>query len=600
MKPCLIIKMCGIIAYKGLNMDSCSIVVQGLKNLEYRGYDSWGLAYLQNNKLKILKKVGKIGNFNPKSLPKAELAIGHTRWATHGGVTIQNAHPLLSNSGRIAVVHNGIIENYKELKDLLKKNGFKFVSQTDTETIPQLIEFEMNKGKNFRDAIISAVKQFKGRFAFVALDSKSKELIAVKKGSPLILGLGKDEYFLASDVPAFLNRTNKVIFLDDYEMVELSDTLKNTLKISDALTGKEKSKQPTIVKLSAEQADKQGYKHFMLKEIFEQKHTIADAIAQDDGQINEISELINKAEDTYIVGCGTAGRVALAGTYIFSRIAKKHVNYAVASEFPRYHDFLHKESLLIAISQSGETADTLEAIETAKEKGCKIISIVNAYGSTMTRISDYTIYINAGIEKAVAATKSATSQLAILTLLAYACAGKLGEGKKLLKETAEAVNEMLGQKFTSHIQKLAKKLKKAEHTYIIGRSFNYPMALEATIKLQEVAYIHAEGFAAGELKHGPIALIEKATPCLAIVGNDESKQEILSNVMEAKTRGAYIIGISSEPNDTFDFHIQVPNLDITSPIANIIPIQLLSYYISVLRGNDPDKPKNLAKSVTVK
>jgi glucosamine--fructose-6-phosphate aminotransferase (isomerizing) len=310
--------------------------------------------------------------------------------------------------------------------------------------------------------------------------------------------------------------------------------------------------------------------------------------------------MINNSCGTFLVGCGTAGKVCLAGTYMFSKIAKKHVNFTVASEFPNYHDFINEKTLVIAVSQSGETADTLEAIESARQKGAKVVSIVNVFGSTMTRLSDLNIMLNCGPEKAVASTKAATSQLAVLALLAYACAGRLEDGRKLLQKTSHDVSKMFGKEYLAMIKRLAKKIMRHESMYIIGRDLNYAMALESAIKLQEVSYVHAEGFAGGELKHGPIALISKGTPCIALVANDETKNDILNNAMEVKSRGGCIIGIAPQNNEIFDFHIPVPEAGIASPIANIIPVQLLAYYLSVLRGNDPDKPRNLAKSVTVK
>jgi len=338
----------------------------------------------------------------------------------------------------------------------------------------------------------------------------------------------------------------------------------------------------------------------MLKEIIEQKDTLARAINQEEDKILEVAEAIKNAYGTYIVGCGTAGKVGMVGTYLFSHIAQKHINFMFGSEFASFLPFMKDRSLMIAISQSGETADTLEAIEEAKKKGVKIVSIVNVETSTMARISDIVIPIKAGPEKAVASTKATTSQMAILVLLAYACAGKLDAGKKLLVDTASQINDMLNPRYEDYIRELAEKIAQVESMYIIGKDVNYPIALEAAIKLQEVSYIHAEGFAGGELKHGPIALISDGTPCIAIVANDESKPHILSNATEIKSRGGYIIGVAPENNSIFDYWIKVPDAGMASPIVNIIPIQILAYQLAVLRENNPDMPRNLAKSVTVK
>jgi glucosamine--fructose-6-phosphate aminotransferase (isomerizing) len=332
----------------------------------------------------------------------------------------------------------------------------------------------------------------------------------------------------------------------------------------------------------------------------EQKRTIKAAINQDNEKIQKVANAIKNAYGTFLVGCGTAGKVCQAGEYFFSKVAHKHINYALASEFPNYEPYLKEKTLMIAVSQSGETADVLEAIDAAKKKKAKVISLLNVFGSTMMRMSDDFFMINAGIEKAVVSTKATTAQLAVLLLLAYATANKLQEGKLLLLNTASAVNDMLNPRYEDHIKALAEKLRNAKDVHIIGRSVNYPMALEGAIKLMETCYIHAQGFAGGELKHGPIALIEEGTPCIALVANDDVKEEILSNAMEVKARGGYIIGIAPENNEIFDYWIKVPDVGIASPIVNIIPIQILAYHIAVLRGFDPDKPRNLAKSVTVK
>lgn len=584
--------MCGIICYKG-KKNATEIVTDGLKRLEYRGYDSWGIAF-KNDKLDIIKKVGKIGDFYGASkLKESHVAIGHTRWATHGGATEANAHPHISCDKKIAVVHNGIIENFQELRKELEKRH-KFVSETDTEVIPHLIEENMHLG--FEEAVKAALKRLEGNYAIVAVHEKEEKIIAAKKGSPLVLGLGDGEYFIASDVPAFLKHTNKVIFLDDEELV----TINKEIKIYSLKTNKEIKKETSEIKWTLEQAQKNGYPHYMLKEISEQKETLKRAINQDEKEIKKIAEEINKGFGTFFVACGTAYHAALTASYIFSKITKKHINVVLASEFPSYEHFLTEKTLVIPISQSGETADVLEAVKAAKEKKSKIISIVNVTGSTLMRQSDVFFQTNAGPEIAVASTKAFTSQLALLTLLAYACDGKFEEGKKVLEKTAGYTGEMLSKEFGEQIKKLAKKIKDKEHLFIIGRSVNYPIALETALKIKEVSYIHAEGFAGGELKHGTLALIEQGTPCIVFASDDDNKKEILSNAMEIKARGGYIIGISPENNEVFDYFIKVPDKGGLSPIINIIPAQLLAYYLSVERGHNPDTPKNLAKSVTVK
>jgi len=583
--------MCGIIGYKG-NKNATEIVIEGLKKLEYRGYDSWGIA-LKNKEIDIIKKVGKISDFsNVSKLKPSKIAIGHTRWATHGKVTENNAHPHISCDKKIAVVHNGIIENFQELKKELEKKH-KFVSETDTEIIPHLIEENMDFG--FEEAVKKTLKRLDGNYAIVAVNQDEEKIIAARKGSPLVLGVGKDEFFIASDIPAFLEHTNKIIFLDDGERAIINQKIKIFNQ-----QDKEIKKETSQIDWTLEQAQKNGYQHYMLKEIYEQKETIIRSINQKEEEIKKIAEEINKGFGTFFIACGTAHHAALTASYIFSQITKKHINVVLASEFPNYEHFLTDKTLVIPISQSGETADVLEAVKVAKQKKSKIISVVNVTGSTLMRLSNVSFKTNAGPEIAVASTKAFTSQLALLTMLAYACNGRLEEGKEKLKKTAEYLGEMLKNDFEEKIKELALKIKEKNHIFLIGRSVNYPIALEAALKIKEVSYIHAEGFAGGELKHGTLALIEEGTPCIVFVANDETKKEIISNAMEIKARGGYIIGISPENNPVFDFFIKVPDHESISPIINIIPAQLLAYHLGLARDCDIDRCRNLAKSVTVK
>ncbi len=584
--------MCGIIGYIGKG-DSFPVIEAGLRRLEYRGYDSFGFATCCEGKLHIEKSVGKISRSKVRSLP-GTIGIGHSRWATHGGVTAENSHPHTDCKGRIAIVHNGIIENYQSLKRDLIETGHVFRSETDSEIIAHLIEENMELG--FEEAVKATVRRLHGRYAIVVISRDENKLIGVRRGSPLIVGIGENEFFMASDIPAFLERTKRVMYLDDGEIVIISGKPVFRSLRDDSVI----EKRLVEIDWDAKQAEKGDYPHFMIKEIMEQKETIQRAINQDEKEITDMAEKINNAYGTFFTGCGTAGRVCLAGEYIFSRVARKHVNFVVSSEFPNYQHFLTDRTLVIAISQSGETADVLEAISAAKGKGSSIISLVNVMGSSIERESDHSLLTKAGPEKAVASTKATTAQLALVTLLAYASAGKLEEGKRLLAETAARVNDMLNPRYEDRIRKLAEKIKDNENIYIIGRSLNYPMALEAAIKIQEVSYIHAEGFAGGELKHGPIALIGKGTPCIALVANDEVKDDVISNAMEIRSRGGYIIGVAPENNEVFDYWIKVPDVGNASPIVNIIPVQMLAYHLAVLRGCDPDYPKNLAKSVTVK
>jgi len=595
--------MCGIFAYKGPRTNASEIVIQGLKKLEYRGYDSWGVAQKTNNHIEVLKEIGKIGNldefnklYNEARKHSSSLAIGHSRWATHGGVTFENAHPHFNKDKSIVVVHNGIIENYLELREELKNKGYEFQTETDTETVVYLLE-EYSKKLSLEEAFKKTISKLEGRYALLVIKNNEDIVIAARRGSPLIVGAGENEYFIASDIPAFLEYTRKVMYLDDNQMVIIENS---GPRFFDLEANKEVKKRIVEIDWKIESAEKGEFPHFMIKEIMEQKDTIHRAINQKESELLHLAEEIKKAYGTFLIGCGTAGKVCLAAEYMFSRVAKRHINVIFGSEFPSHKHFLKEKSLVIAVSQSGETADTLEALEAAKEKKAKVLSIINVEGSSMDRISDFSLHIKAGPEKAVASTKATTAQMAILTLLAYACDGRLNEGRQLLINAASQINDMLNPRYEKHIQELAKKIQHNESMYVIGRSLNYPMALEAAIKLQEVSYIHAEGFAGGELKHGPLALISKGTPCIALVAEDESKKEIISNAIEVKARDGYIIGVAPENHEVFDFWIYVANVGNASPIVNIIPIQILAYQLAILRQNDPDMPRNLAKSVTVK
>ncbi|MDO8648159.1 MAG: glutamine--fructose-6-phosphate transaminase (isomerizing) [Candidatus Peregrinibacteria bacterium] len=597
--------MCGIFGYVGARKDAGMVVIEGLKNLEYRGYDSWGVASSVAGKLVVSKDTGKISGVDAKSFSdESTIAIAHTRWATHGGVTPKNAHPHLSEDGTIAVVHNGIVENYRELKEWLSERGHTFMSETDTEVIPHLIEEEMKSGSDFAAAVRRACLKFEGRFAILALHTPTHTLVAARTGSPLIVGVSKKSdgnaeqgYFIASDIPAFLKHTRIVQYLDDGEMLVTDG---ESILFSDLHTGEERPKREIEITWTVEQAEKGDFEHYMMKEIMDQKESVVRAVNQDEAQIMTLAQSIRDAQGTFLVACGTAGKACMAAEYFFSVIARHHVNVAAASEFKLYHHFLTEKSLLVVVSQSGETADVLEAMRVAKAKRAKVLAIVNVEGSTIAREADYTLRINAGPERAVASTKALTGQLAVLLLIAHALAGKLQEGKTLLLEAGAMINDMLNPRYIERLRKLADRIKEDEDLYIIGKSWNYPMALESAIKIQEVSYVHAEGFAGGELKHGPIALIEEGTPCIALIGKDEVMSDILSNTMELKARGATIIGVCPDRYDVFDEWIKVPDAGTAQAIVNIIPIQVLAYFLAVHRGKNPDMPRNLAKSVTVK
>jgi glucosamine--fructose-6-phosphate aminotransferase (isomerizing) len=585
--------MCGIIGYKGARQ-AAPIILEGLRKLEYRGYDSAGIITTDSD-FHLQKDVGKINEikFNLNEL-KGSIGCGHTRWATTGAVTQLNAHPHLSNNGKITVVHNGIIENFQKLKEFLSSNNFNFYSQTDTEVIPNLIEYFMREN-NFFDATKLALKMIEGSYAIVALNQEEDKMIAARKESPLVIGIGDGEYFVASDIPAFLEHTKNVIYLEEKDVALIDEKVEIFNLNKDSFV----ERPMNTVGWSLEQVKKGNFDHFMLKEISEQADTINKALIQNEKTIKEIAEFIKKAKGTYLVGCGSSYHACLSAAYKFSSIAKMHVNVALASEFSNYKDFLIPESLVIAVSQSGETADVLEAVRAAKERGARVISIVNVMGSSLTRESHESLMMNSGPEICVLSTKTYTSQLALLILLAYASAGRYEEGKKKLKDLINYIYHLTSANARTYIKNLAERIKESDHIYLIGRGLQYPTALEAALKIKEVSYIHAEGFAGGELKHGTIAMIEKGTPCI-VFSSKQTEKETISNASELKVRGGYIIGIGPNNNEIFDTFIKVREAEEANSICQIIPIQILAYQLALLRGCDPDRPRNLAKSVTVK
>jgi len=586
--------MCGIFGYIGNRTDAPSMIFEGLKTLEYRGYDSWGVAVRVGNTIEVEKHVGKIGD-KEIHLPQSSIGIGHTRWATHGGVTVENAHPHLDCSGNIAVLHNGIIENYQELKEKLLKKGHIFKSETDTEIVPHMLEDYVSEGKTLPDAMKETFNQLKGLSAILAITTYADEIVAVKNGSPLIIGVGKGEYFVASDATGILPYTKEVIFMRDHEMVVLN----KECTLYDLRSGNAISAVIETVPWNPESASKGKYEHFMIKEILEQPKVIRNIAETYQDPITALAKIVDKAQGTFFIGAGTASFACQVGVYLFSHIAKKHVNNAPASEFNYLEDFLTKDSLIIPLSQSGETIDIVEPLTRAKEKGSKIAAITNALGSTIYRMADFKMLLGAGPEKAVASTKAYTAKIAILWLLTHAMIGKYDEAKEALLASAKEIERLTGKENMESIKKLAAKLVTAKDMYVIGRGISSATALEGALKIKEVSYIHAEGLAGGELKHGPIALIEKGVPCIVLAPEDETYDAIISNATEIKARGGYIIGISSKKSHIFDEWIEVKDTAFPA-ISQVVPLQLLGYYLSILKKLDPDKPRNLAKSVVVK
>jgi len=583
--------MCGIIGYVG-NKEANRILLEGIKRLEYRGYDSVGIALFANEKIVIKKDVGKIEEVHSKLNflePKTYLGICHTRWATHGNVTRENAHPHSDCDEKIAIVHNGIIENYQKIKEFLRKKGHKFKSQTDSETIAHLIE-EFSKNYEFVEACKRAFSMLQGSFAILAIKEGENKIVGIRKDSPLVIGISENESFAASDIYALLPFTKNFIFLQNYDFVVVEA---GKVKIENLINGNVDRKVERI-DVNFENIDKKDFHHFMIKEILEEANVFEKAFNQNENDVNSFVEEIKKARRIFLVAAGTSYHACLAGSYLFAKagILTKPI---IASEFANFLDLVDENTLIIAVSQSGETADVLDAVRKAKEKGAKIFSILNVYGSSLMRESDKYMLMNAGFEIGVAATKTYVAQLAIFLLL-YS---KLSNKKINPEEIKAKILDLLSRSRREYIEKVAEKLKNSQHIFLIGRGLEYVTALEAALKIKEISYIHAEAFPGGEIKHGTIALIENGTPCIVFVGR-ENEREILSNTIELKSRGGYIIGISPKNNEVFDIWIKVPECEGENPIVQIIPMQILAYQLAILKGYNPDYPRSLAKSVTVK
>jgi len=610
--------MCGIVGYTGYR-EAYPIVIKGLKRLEYRGYDSTGVALL-NGGLKVYKKKGRVAELEEALVGKdlhSFTGIGHTRWATHGEPSDRNAHPHSSASGKLAMIHNGIIENYAQLKQELTKKGYTFKSDTDSEVLLNFIEdIKENNHCDLEEAVRVALKRVTGAYVILLLDeSKPDTIIAARKGSPLVIGIGKGEHFLGSDASPMLEYTKEVVYVNDYELAIITPDqliLKNL--------GNEKI-TPFITKLDMELAaiEKGGYEHFMLKEIFEQPSTIYDCLrGRLDANAGTITmagvekniEAFKNAGRIIIVACGTSWHAGLIAEYIIEELCRIPVEVEYASEFRYRNPVINKGDIIIAVSQSGETADTLVAIEKAKEQGAIIFGVVNVVGSSIARISDGGAYTHAGPEIGVASTKAFTGQLAVLTMMALKIAKEKGtisaERYSGLLFELEAVPEKveLLLKSADQIKLIAEKYKGAPSALYLGRGYNFPIALEGALKLKEISYIHAEGYPAAEMKHGPIALVDDQLPVVFVATKDAYHEKIVSNIQEIKARKGKVIAIVTEGDEVIpglaDDVYYVPHADeIMAPMLSVIPLQLLSYYVGVAKGVDVDKPRNLAKSVTV-
>ena len=610
--------MCGIVGYTGPR-EAYAVVLKGLKRLEYRGYDSSGVALI-NGGLKVYKKQGKVSELEEAVIGKdmhSHLGIGHTRWATHGEPSDRNAHPHQSASGNIAMIHNGIIENYSSIKQELINKGYHFHSDTDTEVLLNFIEdIKQNNNCPLEEALRIALKRVVGAYCILLVDKDSPDTIyAARKGSPLVIGIGKGEHFLASDASPIIEYTKEVVYVNDYEIAIVKPDeliLKNL--------GNEKQ-TPFITKLDMELAaiEKGSYDHFMLKEIYDQPQTIFDCLR---GRLNAAAgtitmsgvdnnlEALTTANRIVIVACGTSWHAGMIAEYLFEELCRIPVEVEYASEFRYRNPVINKGDVIIAISQSGETADTMVALENAKEKGAFIFGVVNVVGSSIARLSHAGAYTHAGPEIGVASTKAFTGQLAVLAMMAF----KIGYAKGTLDEKTylhllaelwsipEKISEILQD--TTIIKSIADKYKGASDFLFLGRGYNFPVALEGALKLKEISYIHAEGYPAAEMKHGPIALVDENLPVVFVATKDKYYEKIVSNVQEIKARKGMVIAVATTGDNVIpgmsDDVMYVPDADeALAPLLSVIPLQLLSYYIGVAKGQDVDKPRNLAKSVTV-
>ena len=607
--------MCGIVGYVG-KRDASPLLINGLSKLEYRGYDSAGVAIIQDGIIAVTKCKGRLINLEKKleeNPIKGVVGIGHTRWATHGEPSDLNSHPHSNADGTISVVHNGIIENYLSIRERLISKGYTFVSETDTEVIPHLIDYYYEG--DLLAAVIKATSRMEGSYAIGVISSKEPDkVVAVRKDCPLIAGIGKGEYFIASDIPAILNETREVYLLEDKEFVVMT---KAGIKILNE-DMEEIKKEIYHVTWDADAAEKNGYEHFMLKEIHEQPKAIRDTMASriilgQDIKLDNITitpEQIKDIDKIYIVACGTAYHAGIVGKYVIEKLARIQVEVDIASEF-RYRDpIINDRTLMIVISQSGETADTLAALREAKKKKARVIAITNVVGSSVSRDADDVLYTWAGPEIAVASTKAYETQLIAMYIIALFFAqhketlskDEIEELKKAMLELPDKAEETLKHKET--IQKFASKTYMHRDMFFLGRGLDFAVAMEGSLKLKEISYIHSDAYAAGELKHGPIALIEKGTIVIALATQEKIYDKMVSNIEEVVTRGADVLGFAFEGNDkiekTVSASVYLPKvMDIFAPVLSVIPLQLLAYYISVMKGCDVDKPRNLAKSVTV-
>ena len=607
--------MCGIFGCILQNGEAASIIHKGLTKLEYRGYDSVGIATIQEKQLSIKKDSGKIEEVHAKhnldALP-GRLGIGHTRWATHGAPYKENAHPHTDCANQIAIVHNGIIENYAEIKTELEELGHKFRSKTDTEVIAHLIEEKLKTRLSLVEAVRETVKQLEGSYAIAVISVKEPDkIVCARKESPLVIGVSDDALYVASDIPAFLSKTNKSVLIEDGEVVILSDKGYEIRRIADFSLV---TRKPEIIDWAPEMAEKQGYSHFMLKEIHEQPLRLKNTLRLQDKYLELMTTFLDRAGEVFLVACGTSYHACLAASYLFSKLSFLATHPVIASEFVEQHGkSVNIDSLLLVVSQSGETADTLDAVESARLRAATILGLTNVVGSTLTRIARVYIIQQSGPEIGVAATKTFTSQLSVLSQLAIRLAKKRGKVSHIeieeLEENLERIPDIVEEIISSKeekVKQLAKKYKDRHCFFFLGKGMSSAVALEGKLKLMEISYIPSLAYPAGESKHGPISLIEKGFPVIFLCPKDSTHKSIIGNIMEMKARGASIIAVIEKGDEEIkklaDDYIEITTSlpEVLSPIPFVIPLQLLAYYIALERGCDPDKPRNLAKSVTVK
>lgn len=590
--------MCGIFGYVG-KKNASQVILEGLKRLEYRGYDSWGIA-VATDEIYVNKKVGAIGDIDRLGgLPNARVGIGHTRWATHGGITERNAHPHFSSDEGFLLAQNGIVENYQTLKEDLKKKGYKFTTQTDTEVIVRLIESKLKKVKNLKDSISSAFLELKGRNTIIIL-TKDNQIIAVRNGSPLVVGIGSnsEEYFFSSDTLSFAPFVKKIIVVDNGQMACYQNA---KVELYDISTSRKLAHRFEKINFKSSKFDKEGYDHFMLKEIHDSPYVINQLTNQKENEYIKFVKALKKANNVYTIGSGTTGIAAAQIAFYLRVFAKIRAVNLIGADAHEYYDLITDNDLVIAPSQSGETADVLEVLEILKNKGVKIASYVNMLGSTMSRLSDYPFPTHAGPEICVLSTKVFTSQISWGYLISKTAEGKGKEALENLNILAENIEKFLNTE-TNHkiIKEIADKLYRKKDIFLLGKYQNFNIIKEGMVKIIEGSYIHAHGIPSGDLKHYAITLMDKGVPVIVAVSNDQARSDVMNAVNEVRARGAEVLGISPTENDNFDYFIKVPDTGETSAIMNVIPFQLLAYYMAIKLGHNVDKPRNIAKSVTVK